>query len=289
MSTIPPKPDIYSGWFEPESAANTETQPSYRYNHTIETPRGHLFEMDDTPGRERIRFTHRANTFIELHPNGDGTFKIFGDGYHIVMGDYNIGVGVDDGKNAHKMNITVYGDVNMHVTGDKVETIDGNYEQHVKGHYKQFVEKTSTIQSQGDMIIGGGYSQAGSVTIQTGDTLIVDASLSVAGEITAQKITSRTRVDAVLGMSAGVDGFVTEFGGVAAGLPAASPLQVTAATNMIAGASVNAGVAVNSPQGNFGTMQAVLMTDSINTAIYNSHIHQSPKGPTSPPAPGPMV
>ena len=123
MST---KPDIYSGWFEPESAANTDFQPEYRYNHTIETPRGHLFEMDDTPDRERIRISHRANTFIEIAPNADGTFKIFGDGYQIVMGDYNVSVGVDDGQNAHKMNITVYGDVNMRVTGDKVETIEGN-------------------------------------------------------------------------------------------------------------------------------------------------------------------
>jgi hypothetical protein len=30
-------------------------------------------------------------------------------------------------------------------------------------------------------------------------------------------------------------------------------------------------------------MDAVLMTDIITSAIYNSHIHTSPKGPTSPP------
>lgn len=280
MST---KPDIYSGWFEPESAANADNPPEYRYNHTIETPRGHIFEMDDTPDRERIRLTHRANTFIEIHPNGDGVFKIFGDGYHITLGDYNVAIGVDDGKNAHKMNITVYGDVNMRVTGDKVETIEGNYEQHIKGHYKQLVEKTSTVQSQGDMIIGGGYSATGSVTIQTGDALFLDADLSIKGEMTAQKITSRSRVDAVTGMSAGPLGFVTIDGGVAVGVPVAVPLKVLVASDVISGGSVDAAVAVNAPQGTFATMDAILMHDEMNTSIFDSHIHPTPKGPSGPP------
>jgi hypothetical protein len=277
------KPDFYAGWLEPESAANTENQPLYRYNHTMETPRGHLFEMDDTPDRERIRITHRANTFIEIHPNGDGTFKIFGDGYHITLGDYNVAVGVDDGKNAHKMNITVYGDVNMRVTGDKVETIEGNYEQHIKGHYKQIIEKTSTMQSMGDMIIGGGYSTGGTVTIQTGDALMLDADLAINGELTAQKITSRTRVDAVSGMSAGPLGFVTTEGGVAVGVPVAVPTKVIVATDVLAGSMVTAGVSVAAPMGTFGTMDAMLMTDEINTMIFDSHNHIAPLGPTSTP------
>lgn len=268
MST---KPDIYAGWFEPESAANTNYQPEYRYNNITQTPRGHTFELDDTPTRERIRLSHRSNTFIEMHPNGDEVHKIFGDGYSIILGDHNISIGVDDGKNAKKLNITVYGDVNMRVTGDKVETIEGNYEQHIKGHYTQVVDKTSSIVSQGDMIITAGAAATGALTIQTGDALIMDGDISVNGELTATKITSQTRVDAVTGMSAGPLGFVTVEGGVSAGVPAAVPGTVTAA------------VAVNAPQGNFGVMSAILMEDVTNSSIYDSHIHISPKGPTGPP------
>lgn len=276
MST---KPSFYAGWFEPKSAANTE----YRYNHTIETPRGHIFEMDDTPESERIRLSHRANTFIEIHPNGDGVFKIFANGYYITLGDYNVSIGVDDGKNLHKMNITVYGDVNMRVTGNTVETIEGNYEQHIKGHYKQLVGKTSTVQSQGDMIIGAGYNALGTVTIQTGDALFLDADMSIRGELTAQKISSRSRVDAVTGMSAGPLGFVTVDGGVAVGIPVAAPTKVLVSTDVIAGGTVDAAVAVNSPIGSFGVMGAVLMQDVTNSAIFNTHIHPTPKGPSGPP------
>lgn len=283
MSDLPKAPDNYTGWFENRSVANSETKPEYRYNHTWESLRGHSIELDDTPDRERIRIQHRANTFIEVAPNGDGTFKIFGKGYTITTGDYNISVGVDDGKNANKMNITVYGDVNMHVTGDKTETIDGSLTQHIKGHYNQIVEKSSTIQSNGILRVGGGAGAGGTVCIQAGDALVLDCDLSVQGELTAKKITSRTRVDAMTGMNAGPDGFVTTLGGVSAGFPLAVPGTVMAAVNVIAGVNVTAGATMNSPLATFGTMDAMLMHDEFNTMVFDTHIHISPKGPTTPP------
>lgn len=273
MST---KPSFYKGFFEPESAANTVNQPEYRYNHVKETPRGHMFEMDDTPTRERIRISHRSNTFIEMHPNGDVVHKVFGDGYEIVVKDKNVLI-------KGTCNITIEGDCNMRVQGDMVQTIEGNLEQHVKGHYKQLVEKTSTIQSQGDMIIGGGYNTGGSITFQTGDALIIDADLSINGELTAQKITSKSRVDAVTGMSAGPLGFVTTEGGVAVGLPAAIPSMVVTASNILCGGEVDAATAVRAPTATFGTMDAVLMSDLVNTTIFDTHIHIAPRGPTTPP------
>jgi len=272
MST---KPSFYSGFFEPESAANTDYQPEYRYNHVKETPRGHMFEMDDTPTRERIRISHRSNTFIEMHPNGDVVHKVFGDGYEIVVKDKNVLI-------KGSCNITIEGDCNMRVQGDMVQTIEGNLEQHIKGHHKQIVEKTSTIQSQGDMIIGGGYGTGGSITFQTGDALFVNADISVKGELTAQKITSKTRVDAVTGMSAGPLGFVTTEGGVAVGIPAAVPGMVVTASNILCGGEVTAAMAVRAPVATFGTMDAILMSDLVNTALYDSHFHIGAHGPTSP-------
>lgn len=274
MST---KPDFYKGFFEPESAANTDYQPEYRYNHVKETPRGHMFEMDDTPGRERVRISHRANTFIEMHPNGDEVHKIFGDGYEIVVKDKNVLI-------KGTCNITIEGDCNMRVQGDMVQTIEGNLEQHIKGHYKQTIEKTSTVQSQGDMLIGGGYSSTGSIAFETGDAVFIKADLAINGEMTAQKITSKSRVDAVTGMSAGPLGFVTTEGGVSVGIPVAVPTKVLVATDVIAGGTVDAAVAVNSPLATFGIMNSVLMHDDMNTTIYDTHIHPTPKGPSGPPS-----
>jgi len=271
------KPEFYKGFFEPESAANTDYQPEYRYNHVKETPRGHMFEMDDTPGRERIRISHRSNTFIEMHPNGDEVHKIFGDGYEIVVKDKNVLI-------KGTCNITIEGDCNMRVQGDMVQTVEGNFEQHIKGHYKQLIEKTSTVQSQGDMLIGGGYSATGSIALETGDAVFIKSDLAINGEMTAQKITSKSRVDAVTGMSAGPLGFVTTEGGVAVGIPVAVPSKVLVATDVVAGGTVDAAIAVNSPQGTFGVMNSILMHDDMNTTIYNSHIHPTPKGPSGPPS-----
>ena len=275
-------PSFYSGFFEPESAANTDFQPDYRYNHVTVTPRGHSFEMDDTVDRERVRLSHRSGTFIEMHPNGDEVHKVYGNGYEIVIQDKNVLI-------KGKCNITIEGDCNMHIQGDLVETVDGNVEQHIKGNYTQVVEGLSSINSQGNMSIKAGGFATGTLSISTGDCLYLDADLSVEGEVTAQKIFSKGRVDAELGMSAGPLGFVTLTGGVSAGFPAAVPFQIVCTTNMFAGATITAGASVLSPTAEFGTMNAILMSDEINTGIYDSHIHISPKGPTGPPSPGPMV
>lgn len=267
------KPSFYKGFFEPESAANTSYQPEYRYNHTKETPRGHLFEMDDTPSRERIRLSHRSGTFIEMHPNGDEVHKVFGDGYEITVKDKNVLI-------KGTCNITIEGDCNMYVKGDMVQQIDGNFEQHIKGHYNQFVEKTHTTSSQGNMKLTGGSALGGSIIIQSGDSFIINTDLSVRGEIYGKKITSSGRIDALGGVSAGPQGFVTVTGGVAVGIPVAVPAKVLVASDVIAGGTVDAAVAVNSPSGNFGVMGAVLMQDVTNSAIFNSHVHPAKGGTT---------
>lgn len=275
--TTPQKPSFYTGFFEPPSTANEDTKPEYRYNHIMETPRGHQFEMDDTPERERIRVSHRSGTFIEMHPNGDEVHKVYGDGYEIIVKDKNVII-------KGMCNITVEGDCNMHIMGDKIETIEGNYEQQIKGNMTQSVGGLSSITSQGDMTIRGGASLIGSLTLSAGDHLALACDLSVDGEITANKITSTTRVDAGTGMSAGPLGFVTTTGGIAVGIPVAVPQQILCSTNIIAvGGSVTAGTAVNAPLGSFSLMNAVIMRDQVNEFIYNSHIHIAPFGPTSPP------
>ena len=88
MATTPPA--NYRGFFEPESAANTVNQPTYPYNNVKQTRSGHMFEMDDTKGRERVRLQHRTGTFIEMHPDGSEVHKVFGDGYEITVKDKHV-------------------------------------------------------------------------------------------------------------------------------------------------------------------------------------------------------
>ena len=53
-------------WDEPESAFNG----AYPYNKVTQTESGHIIEVDDTPGSERIHIYHKSGTYVEIDSNG---------------------------------------------------------------------------------------------------------------------------------------------------------------------------------------------------------------------------
>ena len=46
-------------------------KPEYPHNKVTQTSSGHVIEIDDTDGYERIHIYHKSGTFIEMHENGD--------------------------------------------------------------------------------------------------------------------------------------------------------------------------------------------------------------------------
>ena len=273
-TTTVPKPDFVSAWTEPESAATVENPPVYPYNNITQTIGGHSFEMDDTPTRERIRLQHRLGTFLEMHPNGDQVHKIVGDGYTITLGDHNIAIGVDDGNNAKKLNITVYGDVNMQITGDKHEMIEGNFTQHIKGNYNQTINGITTITGLSDFRVLAGTTKLHTMKIET-PRLKIKGDLDVSGKIIAKLITSKTRVDAGLGVSAGSEGFVTVTGGLSIGIPIASAEQITCL------GPITSFVSVTAPMMSSITNGSIIGSDIVNRLLRALHIH--PADPTTGP------
>jgi hypothetical protein len=93
-----------STWSEISPAAIN--QAKYPYNHVHQSESGHIIEIDDTPGAERLHRYHRAGTFEEIGQlgqritkvmNEDQTFKmmnsfekIFGDSLVSIDGDLDI-------------------------------------------------------------------------------------------------------------------------------------------------------------------------------------------------------
>lgn len=281
-------PSFYAGFLQPESAANTDYQPQYPFDNVTQTRSGHMFELDDTKDRERVRLQHRTGTFIEMQPNGDEVHKVYGDGYEITVKDKHISI-------SGKCVVEILGDANIHIAGDKTETVDGSVVQHIKGNYSQIVEGISSITSQGNMSVTAGSGVTGKLSIKTGSTVSLDSDLRVRGEISGDKIFSFGRIDTspTGGISAGIQGFVTALGGISVGVPAVTPIAVPGNILCVgtinAGLLINAGVSMNAPVGNFGLMSAGLMTDTVNTSIYDSHVHIGNRGfPTSPPL-SPMV
>lgn len=292
-----PPPEAPGLWNEPEGPT-VDNPPLFPYNHVTQTESGHSFEMDDTPGAERIRLQHRIGSFMEFNALGDNTIKILGNGYEIIAGNKNVEV-------TGHCNITVKGDCNLDVTGDFNHQVLGDYNLYVKGEYNLRASGEIWVNGDDDVIISANETFGGSVRINASDNVYVGADLDVGGSISCDTITAESRVNAGMGVVAGPYGFTSALGGLSLGYPTpltpvATPgsitcigsifamLPISTLMSVNAMISVNAVVSVNSPLGNFpvmvdtGLMNAVWMTDEVNTGIFNAHAHIGNKGfPTS--------
>ena len=72
-------------WSEPDPILVYNAK--YPFNKVMESESGHVFEVDDTLGHERIHTFHRSGTFDEMQPNGDRVMKTFGNLYRITYLD----------------------------------------------------------------------------------------------------------------------------------------------------------------------------------------------------------
>jgi len=238
-------------WTEPESPRNAETPPVYPYNNIQQTESGHSFEMDDTPTRERIRLQHRVGTFIEMHPNGDEVHKVYGTGYEIHLNGKNVLI-------KGTCNITIEGDANMDVKGDYNLQVAGDYTVLVGGQMNTRSVGDMAISCDNDIAIAANENFGGAIRMAAADHVFIDSDLVVAGAAAADMVTAETRINAGLGVYAGIQGVYSQ-------------------------GPITSLVLVQSPLAKFGIMDAVLMSDVINKSIYNTHIHNAPRGPTSPP------
>lgn len=91
-----------------------------------ETPSGHVFELNDTPGGERILMKHNTGAGYDIRPDGAVVLNSKQDTVHVVGADYHMSIG-GDGK------MTIYGNLDLNVTGDMNMTVGGNFIFKVKG------------------------------------------------------------------------------------------------------------------------------------------------------------
>ncbi len=101
---------------------NEPTTPydaEYPYNHVYESESGHIREMDDTPGKERIHERHASGTGYEIHPNGTKVTRVKQDNYTLTTGD-------DFAHIKGNSSTTVDGGIRVFVNADG-STDDHNY------------------------------------------------------------------------------------------------------------------------------------------------------------------
>lgn len=102
-------------WDEPESPF----RGIYPYNKVTQTESGHIIELDDTPGAERLHVYHKSGTFIEIDNNGSVVKRTKGSSYEIIDRNGKIAIsGSADVSVNGSCNIFVGNDANIEVEGD---------------------------------------------------------------------------------------------------------------------------------------------------------------------------
>lgn len=141
--------DPETTWSEPE----TKYGAMYPYDKAIETESGHIFELDDTPGKERIQLAHRTGSFVEYYPDGSRVVKVVKSDYEIVMADKNVYI-------MGACNVTINGKAQVYVKGDCDLKVDGDHNVNVKGNMNTKVEgnRTTNITGQDTTVVGKNYS-----------------------------------------------------------------------------------------------------------------------------------
>lgn len=139
--------NAYTAWNFPD--IDSVIAPQYPKNHVIAYEKkddfvedSHIFEVDVTPGKERISTIHRTGTYNEITPTGDKTEVINGNNFQVVVSDNNVfikgncNLTIDSNcttKITGNWDIEVGGNVTTNVGGSYVENIGGSLNQTTGG------------------------------------------------------------------------------------------------------------------------------------------------------------
>lgn len=136
-----------------------DQKPSlFPHNQVQETQSGHSFEMDDTPGGERVLIKHRTGAGVELRADGSVIVSSRNQRVEVTGGDHTTIV-EGEGKLIYKGNLTldVSGDLNMNVGGNYNLNVAGDKKEDIKGRHTKTVnlDQNYTIRgTRGTKVIG---------------------------------------------------------------------------------------------------------------------------------------
>jgi len=160
--------ELYIGGGDKRLSLGLKKPPVSQYplNQVRETVSGHVTEIDDTPGAERMLFKHRTGAGVEMRADGsviisstnntirvtggDEKVIIEGDGHIVYNGNLTLNVSGD-------LDMNVGGDYNLKVAGDKIEQIDGSQVTRVEKNSELKVIKNRSEYTRGtvsEMIFG---------------------------------------------------------------------------------------------------------------------------------------
>ena len=155
-----PLPNTTQTWSEPPAQYGA----SYPYNQVTETEAGHVIELDNTPGAERIHVFHKSGAYIEIDVNGSMVRKVIGDNYEVI--DRNNLTYV---RGSHSL--TVEGKMSMLVKNSAQIVVEGNLA--VTSHKDTSIETAGTA-----TVVGKNINVSSTESLN----LITEGSLNLQGK-----------------------------------------------------------------------------------------------------------
>ena len=171
--------EVYVGGGDVQLNLDIEDLPPSKYplNQVRETATGHVTEIDDTPGRERMLFKHRTGAGVDMRPDGtviisskyntiqitgnDHRVLVRGDGDIFYQGNLRLHVSGDmDVEVGGNYNLKVHGDVREDVRGSYQQKVRENHETSITGDKSKFVvgTNTDTILRDYNIIVDSDYT-----------------------------------------------------------------------------------------------------------------------------------
>ena len=151
--------DDGTNFSEPETPYNAE----YPHNHVYESEGGHVREIDDTPGAERIHERHATGTGYEIHPDGSKVTRVKKDNYDLITGEHFAHI-----KGNHST--TVDGGVRVFVNAD-ASTDDHNYTIEVGNNANVNIQV-----NKGDVNV---VTTQGNINLKSGKNIHMDATQGI--------------------------------------------------------------------------------------------------------------
>ena len=127
---------------------DVDSAPVYPYNKVMQSESGHVFEVDDTLGKERINLHHRSGTFHEIHADGSEVTRIVNNNYTAILKDDKVFIAgnTDLQVGYGNVNITIdTGNVDLKVLkGNVTELVaEGNVDSTVSVSYTHLTLPTN--------------------------------------------------------------------------------------------------------------------------------------------------
>lgn len=138
-------------FLEPESSWASR----YPYNNVTVTEGGHIIEIDDTPGQQRMHWQSASGIYSEWRPDASRVTKVPEDDFKFIGSDMNTEV-------SGNQNTNVMGAVQTYILGDSKITVASNGEWHIygnnniviQGNQDVFIKGNQNVKIEGNQTVG---------------------------------------------------------------------------------------------------------------------------------------